>query len=477
MNGKVYLVGGGPGAIELYTLKAIDCIQKADCLLYDRLIDPQILEYTKPECECIYVGKKSSQHTLPQDKINQLLVEKAHQYQYVVRLKGGDVYVFGRGGEEALALYENHSEFEVVPGLSSSIAGLSYGGVPITHRGLSSGFMVVTAHHQNEKEWDYHRFLNDDLTYVFMMGLSELPTIVENLLKAGKKSETPIALISHATLKNQTTLYGELANILDKVKKQPMVSPMLIVVGAVVSLHNQLNFYERKPFFRKKVLVTTVTNQRISLTKYFDEQGAFVKQLQVGEISYQLPHRPVNFKQSVIVFTSQNGIKGFFNWLKETKCDYRQLSDTRFACIGEKTAKLLYQYGFMSDLIAHEANSEAFNEDLKTFLKADERMIVVSHKEESSIERKTDRDLFLSVYDNQERQVDENDSYDLVCFTCASSVERLSKQNCLIKNALSIGPMTSRAIRKYYPNVKIIEADENSYQGMIKKIEVYKDVL
>lgn len=113
MNGKVYLVGGGPGAIELYTLKAIDCIQKADCLLYDRLIDPQILEYTKPECECIYVGKKSSQHTLPQDKINQLLVEKAHQYQYVVRLKGGDVYVFGRGGEEALALYENHIEFEL----------------------------------------------------------------------------------------------------------------------------------------------------------------------------------------------------------------------------------------------------------------------------------------------------------------------------------------------------------------------------
>ena len=263
MAGKVYLVGGGPGALDLYTLKAMRCIEEADCLVYDRLIDERILNYVKEDCECIYVGKQSHYHTMKQEDINALLVEKAKVYEKVVRLKGGDVFVFGRGGEEALTLYENHIDFEVVPGLSSSIAGLCYGGIPITHRGLSSGFEVVTAHFQNQQdEWDYQRFLNDDLTYVFMMGKAKLSVIVEQLLKVGKNPQTPMALISNATLPNQDACYGTLETILDMYDKHPLPSPLLIVLGQVVSLHTKLDFYTKKPYFQTHVLITTLNGKQ-----------------------------------------------------------------------------------------------------------------------------------------------------------------------------------------------------------------------
>lgn len=479
MEGKVYLVGGGPGALELYTLKAMECIREADCLIYDRLIDPQILQYVKANCECIYVGKESSHHTLPQLQINQLLVDKAHQYQNVVRLKGGDVYVFGRGGEEALTLYENGIDFEVVPGLSSSIAGLCYGGIPITHRGMSSGFEVVTAHHQDNQEhqWDYQRFLNDDMTYVFMMGKAKLEMIVHQLLKVGKDPHTPIAIIANATMKQQESLYGQLDNILLKMKQHPLPSPLLIVVGRVVDLHHQLNFYERKPFFHKRILVVTVTHQQLPLTKYFDRQGAMVKQLQIGKIHFLEPQEIPEFQKSIVVFTSQNGMKGFFSWLKNNHFDYRKLSNTRFACIGKKTAQLLSEYGFMSDFIASEANSECFNHELESFINHDERLIVVQEKTTSSIQKHTNNDLFLDIYENIEVEVEENEQYDLVCLTCASSVKRLAQLNCQFEYALSIGPMTSMAIHQYFPKVKVLEASQSSYQGMIQKVEECKDVL
>lgn len=237
MNGRVYLVGGGPGAIDLYTVKALECIKSADCIIYDWLIDPAILNYCKETCEKIYVGKASNNHTLAQDNINLLLIEKARQYAQVVRLKGGDVYVFGRGGEEALALFKAGIDFEVVPGLTSAVAGLCYAGIPITHRGVSSGFMVVTAHHKNNQayEWDYQQFLDDSLTYIFMMGQQKLEQIVTNLLVAGKDKTIPIALISNATRTEQRSIYGTLENIIDKFKDSYLCSPMLIVVGAVVA--------------------------------------------------------------------------------------------------------------------------------------------------------------------------------------------------------------------------------------------------
>lgn len=479
MSGKVYLIGGGPGAIDLYTLKAIECIRNADCIVYDRLIDPEILNYCKLECEKIYVGKAASQHTLPQEQINQLLVEKAQQYQIVVRLKGGDVYVFGRGGEEGLVLDSAKIDFEVVPGLSSAIAGLCYAGIPITHRNLSSGFTVITAHHKNNQanKWDYHQFLNDDLTYVFMMGHEKLEQIVASLKAVGKKKDTPIALISNATRPNQQSIYGTLADIIDKFKQSNLTSPMLIVVGKVVSLHQKLDFYQKKRLLNKKILVACVSDNELPISKYFKEQGAFVKQLQLGKVNYLIYNNIIDFDHKLIVFTSQNGIKGFFNYLNIKKIDYRKISNVRFACIGKKTANLLLKYGYFSDLVSDQANSHNFNNYLKDNIHEDEQLLIIRSKEHSSIEKITDQDQELVVYENKELIVTENEHYDLACFTCASSVVRLAKCNTDFKIALSIGPMTTQALKQYYPGVSVIETDDSSYEGMITVIKENINVL
>lgn len=479
MSNKVYLVGGGPGAIDLYTIKALECIKHADCIIYDRLIDPEILNYCKGDCEKIYVGKAATNHTLPQDQINQLLVTKARQYANVVRLKGGDVYVFGRGGEEGLALFEADIDFEVVPGLTSAIAGLCYAGIPITHRGLSSGFMVITAHHKNNQdyEWNYRQFLDNSLTYVFMMGHQKLELIVEKLLLVGKDKTTPIALVSNATRTNQQSIYGNLDNIIAKFKQSNLTSPMLIVVGAVVSLHQELGFYQKKPLLNKMVLVACVSNQELPLSKYFREQGAIVKQLQLGSVNYLVSDQVIDFNHKLIVFTSQNGIKGFFNYLKIKRTDFRVLNQVRFACIGKKTAKQLAEYGYYSDLVSDQANSEDFNKYLKGNIGGNERMLIIRAKEHNNIKKLNEEDQELIVYENQEMIATDNEIYQLGCFTCASSVERLSKQGTKFKIALSIGPTTSQALKHYYPEVMIIEANDHSYEGMIAVIKENINVL
>ena len=478
MNGRVYLVGGGPGAIDLYTVKALECIKSADCIIYDRLIDPAILNYCKETCEKIYVGKASNNHTLAQDNINLLLIEKARQYAQVVRLKGGDVYVFGRGGEEALALFKAGIDFEVVPGLTSAVAGLCYAGIPITHRGVSSGFMVVTAHHKNNQayEWDYQQFLDDSLTYIFMMGQQKLEQIVTNLLVAGKDKTTPIALISNATRTEQRSIYGTLENIIDKFKDNYLCSPMLIVVGAVVALHHELDFFQRKILLNKKILVACVSDQELPISKYFKEQGAAVKQVQLGKVNYLNFQQKLDLNHKLIVFTSQNGIRVFFNYLKMQRVDHRSLTTVRFACIGEKTANLLQLYGYYSDLISPKANSEDFNNYLKNKRMDSEEMIIVRAKEHSKIKKRAE-DHELIVYENKELIIVEEESYHLACFTCASSVERLAKYPSTFKIALSIGPMTTQALKKYYPHVKIIEAKDNSYEGMIAIIKENINVL
>ena len=371
-----------------------------------------------------------------------------------------------------MALFKAGIDFEVVPGLTSAVAGLCYAGIPITHRGVSSGFMVVTAHHKNNQayEWDYQQFLDDSLTYIFMMGQQKLEQIVTNLLVAGKDKTTPIALISNATRTEQRSIYGTLENIIDKFKDNYLCAPMLIVVGAVVALHHELDFFQRKILLNKKILVACVSDQELPISKYFKEQGAAVKQVQLGKVNYLNSQQKLDLNHKLIVFTSQNGIRGFFNYLKMQRVDHRSLTTVRFACIGEKTANLLQLYGYYSDLISPKANSEDFNNYLKNKRMDSEEMIIVRAKEHSKIKKRAE-DHELIVYENKELIIVEEESYHLACFTCASSVERLAKYPSTFKIALSIGPMTTQALKKYYPHVKIIEAKDNSYEGMIAIIK------
>jgi len=242
--GKVYLTGAGPGDIELLTVKALRVIKEADAIIYDRLANPEILEHAKDGCEFIYVGKEDGRHIMPQDDINEVIYQNALKYENVVRLKGGDPFVFGRGGEEALYLLERNIKFDVIPGITSAISAPAYAGIPVTHRGVAVSFRVVTGHESPNKKvsqipWD--NFKTDD-TIIFLMGLHNLPKISKKLIEIGKAADYPVAVISRGTTVEQTVVVGTLSDIVEKAKDVP--TPALIVVGRVVELREQLNWFK-----------------------------------------------------------------------------------------------------------------------------------------------------------------------------------------------------------------------------------------
>ena len=465
---KVYLVGAGCGSLDLYTVKALELIQNADCLIYDRLVDPQVLTYTKPDCEQIYVGKQAGNHTLRQEEMNALLVEKAKVYETVVRLKGGDVYVFGRGGEEGLYLKDHGIDFEVVPGISSAIAGLAYAGIPITHRGISQGFHVYTAHSKDNtlSHMDFKTMLPDDQTYVFLMGLSQLPRIVEGLLTAGKASDTPIALISHASLPAQKTLVSTLAQVIADFNEHPLTSPVLIVVGKVVHLREKLNFFENKPLFGRSVLVTKIGEEPSIISLTARENGAAVKEIQTGTITYLDQPLPDLKQYHWLIFTSRHGVHGLFKQLKKQKVDLRQLAGCKMMTIGQKTSDALWEYGFCSDWMPQSANSLAMNQEINEQLQGSHSLLLKGNHP-TSLKGFTDQ---LQVYTNTVTAIkSEETHYDYGCFSCASSVQRLHaatsiRFDCII----SIGPKTSEAIRQCYPNTPIIEVRTTTKQAMVQ---------
>ncbi|MCG3682257.1 uroporphyrinogen-III C-methyltransferase [Aliarcobacter butzleri] len=240
---KVYLTGAGPGDVELLTLKAVKAIQNADILIYDRLVNPEILELAKKECELIYVGKEDKKHTLPQEDINKLIYQASLKYENVVRLKGGDPFVFGRGAEEALYLKQKGIKFEIIPGITSAIAVPAYAGIPVTHRGLTTSFRVVTGHENPKKkisqiEWE--TFLNDE-TIIFLMGYHNIEIISSKLLSLGKRKDYPCAVISKGTTTEQKVVVGTLEDIVEKSKDLP--TPVMILIGEVVNLREQISWF------------------------------------------------------------------------------------------------------------------------------------------------------------------------------------------------------------------------------------------
>lgn len=240
---KVYLTGAGPGDVELLTLKAVKAIQNADILIYDRLVNPEILKLVKKECELVYVGKEDKKHTLPQEDINELIYQASLKYENVVRLKGGDPFVFGRGAEEALYLKQRGIKFEIIPGITSAIAVPAYAGIPVTHRGLTTSFRVVTGHENPKKkisqiEWE--TFLNDE-TIIFLMGYHNIEIISSKLLSLGKRKDYPCAVISKGTTTQQKVVVGILEDIVEKSKDLP--TPVMIVIGEVVNLREQISWF------------------------------------------------------------------------------------------------------------------------------------------------------------------------------------------------------------------------------------------
>lgn len=384
MKGKVYLVGAGPGDYKLMTLKGMECIKRSDVIVYDRLANERYLKEANNNCEFIYVGKASSNHALPQDQINEVITNKAKEGKIVTRLKGGDPYVFGRGGEEAEFLLDNEIDFEVVPGITSAIGGLCYAGIPITHRDHSSSFHVITGHLKDDEndELNWNALANNEGTLVFLMGISNLKKISNKLIKEGKSKDTPVALISWATRYNQRVVTGNLENIYDIAMREGVKPPTLIVVGDVVKLREKLNFFEKKPLFGKNILVTRSRTQSSSLVaKIMDLGGNPIEiptiRIEKVDDNKELENEINNISNyNYLILTSQNGVNIFFDKLTEMNLDLRQLANIKICAIGLATAKELKMRGIIADIVPKKFVGEAMYEELKDIVNSNDKILI-----------------------------------------------------------------------------------------------------
>lgn len=382
LSGKVFLVGAGPGDAGLMTLKGKALLEQAEVLVYDRLGTRDMLQWIPDNCEKIYVGKKSSDHTLSQDDINQLLIEKAREGKRVVRLKGGDPYVFGRGGEEGLELAAAGIAFEEVPGITSAIAGLAYAGIPATHRGIATSFHVFTAHMKEEEgRQDWPVIAQLEGTLIFLMGRAALPEITAQLMAHGKAADTPCAIVQWGTTPKQRTVTGTLATLEAIAESSGIGSPCLIVVGPVVVLRDKLSFFENRPLFGKTGIVTRARTQSSKLTEQLEAQGADVIEIPAIRI---VPQEAEALEAAVaairaytwLVFTSVNGVSLFFESFLRQYRDVRPLGHLKIAVIGEGTAQALEQFGLKADVIPEEYVAESLAEAMASLVLPTDRILM-----------------------------------------------------------------------------------------------------
>jgi len=370
-NGKVYLIGAGPGDPGLITVKGLECIEKADAIIYDYLASPKLLKHASSNTEIIYVGKKGSDHTLSQDEINALIVKKAKTGSTVTRLKGGDPFIFGRGGEEAEALVAEGIPFEIIPGVTSAIAGPAYAGIPLTHREFTSTLAFVTGHENPEKEKsriDWAAIARGMGTVVFLMGVKNLPNIVRQLLDNGMPPDKPVALVRRATTPRQITVTGTLDTIVQRVKEANLKAPAVIVVGDVVNLRKSMNWFENRPLMGKRIVITRAREQASDLTWRLADLGA--ECIECPTIKIAPPDDIAPLVMAIesldtydwVVFTSVNGVAAFFKHLYDKNKDARALGNLNTASIGPATAKQLSDFGLTSDIVPESYRAESIIE-------------------------------------------------------------------------------------------------------------------
>ena len=498
----VYLVGAGPGDPGLLTIKGMECIQKAAVLVYDRLVNSELLKYAPEDCEMIYVGKSPDRHTLRQEEINQLLVEKAKEKGTVTRLKGGDPFVFGRGGEEAETLRENNIPFEIVPGISSSIAAPAYAGIPVTHRDCASSFAVITGHEDPEKSnssINWENLASGVDTLVFLMGVGNLKYIVENLTKYGRKPTTPVALVRWGTTKKQQTLVGTLETIVDLVAQKGFTSPAVTIVGEVVSLRDTLKWFEDKPLFGKRVLVTRARAQASDLSQLLIAQGAQVIEFPTIEIqppaSYELLDQAIEKVEEYdwIVFTSVNGVDYFTDRLLLKDRDWRDLKGLKICAIGPKTAEKLLDLGLKIDYVPPEYRAEGIIEGLqergiqgkKILLARAEvaRDILPEQLEALGAQvtvAPTYQTIVPEVSTGEAAALLQGEKVDLITFTSSSTVKNFKKlwekmqDTAIFQGALTacIGPITAKTAQEEGFQIDI-QAKEYTIEGLVEAITAY----
>jgi uroporphyrinogen III methyltransferase/synthase len=494
-KGKCFLVGAGPGDLGLVTLRAKECIERAEVIVYDYLCNPEMLRWAPETAELIFAGKKAGAHTLTQEEINALLVEKTLAGKKVIRLKGGDPFVFGRGAEEAQALAAAGVRFVVVPGITSAIAGPAYAGIPVTHRGKNSHVTFFTGHEDPEKSEssiDFAALAKLGGTQVMLMGVERIESIAREMLANGMRKDLPVALIRWATTGRQETLVGNLGNIAQLVSEKKFEAPAIAVFGEVVSLRKELNWFEDRPLSGKRIVVTRTRTQAGVLSEQLRGLGADV--IELPTIRIEPPADLRAFAELVqdahaydwIVFTSPNGVTAFFDLFYKLYDDAREIGAARIAAIGPATAQRVRDFRLHVDLQPEEFVAESIVREFKKAGGVENLRILLARAEKA-------RDLLPKELTALGAIVDEGFAYrtvpetrddfgargrlleegaDLITFTSSSTVENFLALGLpwpAKMQVASIGPVTSKTVRDLGLEVAI-EARRHDIPGLVAAV-------
>jgi uroporphyrinogen III methyltransferase/synthase len=497
-SGHVYLVGAGPGDLGLVTLRAKERIEHADVIVYDHLANPEMLGWARDDAEVIYAGKKAGEHALNQDEINKLLIEKARAGKEVVRLKGGDPFVFGRGAEEAKAIVDAGVAFEIVPGITSAIAGPAYAGIPVTHRAENSHVTFFTGHEDPSKlesAIDYSALAKLGGTQVMMMGVERLESITREMMAKGVRRDLPVALVRWATTGRQQTLTGTLKDIAHRAIEAEFEAPAVAVFGDVVALRKELSWYEQRPLFGKRIVVTRTRKQAGALTSQLRALGADV--IELPTIRIEPPTDLREFGELVqdahtydwIVFTSPNGVDAFFDLFFKLYDDAREIGAARIAAIGPATAQRVLDFHlhvdlqpdeFVAEAVVREFQKQGGVENLRILLARAEKARDVLPRELSKLGAIVDEAIaYRTVPETRDitgarhRFVEEG--ADLITFTSSSTVENFLALGLTWPKGIrvaSIGPITSKTARDN--GLKIdIEARRHDVDGLVEAIRKF----
>lgn len=494
-KGKVFLVGAGPGDPKLITVRGLETIKLADCIVYDRLASPRLLAHARADVELIYCGKLPDRHTLTQEEINQLLVEKALEGKVVTRLKGGDPSIFGRVGEEAEELARHDIPFEIVPGITSGIAAPAYAGIPVTHRDFNSSLAIVTGHERPDKtetSINWEKLATAVGTIIFYMGVGNLPYIREQLIKYGRSPQTPVALVRWGTTVDQETLVGTLADIVEKREAAGLANPAIIIVGEVVQLREKLQWFEKKPLFGKRVLVTRARSQASELSERIAELGGEAYEFPL--VKMIPPRDPSPLDEAIsqiatfdwVIFTSPNGVSFFFKRLRELGADIRQMK-ARLAAVGPKTAEALAEKGLNVSVLPGEFHAEGLLDSLQDQLKPGQKVLLprADIAREVLPRQLKERGLEVTGVDTYETVIDAQNAAEtielfkekaisIVTFTSSSTVKNfvqaLAQENLqeLLEGVqiACIGPVTADTAKELGLAPDIV-AKDFSIQGLL----------
>ena len=497
--GKIFLVGSGPGDPELISIKGLKCLKKADVVLHDRLIDISLLENVKKSSEIINVGKSPGDNPLIQERINELMREKALEGKYVVRLKGGDPFIFGRGSEEALYLKEHGLKFEIVPGISSISSVAAYAGIPLTHRGTASSFTVLTGTeilNSPKKIIGFKGTLPYGDTIIVLMGLKNIENIINVFITEGLSENTPVALIASGTMPKQNIIIGKLDNIIDKLNTTNISTPVVAIFGEVVKLRQEIKWFDNKPLFGKNILITRSKIQSSDIVKLFRAEGANPIEFPTIEI------KPINEYKMLdkyllnskdfdwILFTSQNAVYPFFDRMLDLGIDLRYLSSVKIGAIGNITSDALKCYGIISDVVGKNINSGDFIDEFKDINFAGLKILLPKGNLSKNdlyniLIGKDAHPTSLEIYNTVEPEYNKSDLYrilnngiDICTFTSPSTVKNLIKfidgdLKLLSKCTIAcIGSVTADAAKEIGLRVEIISKDY-TIEGLLDAIENY----